>query len=190
MLSLNETRPPALPPGRLSQIAGWAAYTSGLIGAVSVFFFVLFAGAYVTTGRPAPWPIGRINDLTSLLMYLVALPIPVALYQRLKARAAVLSRVALGLGMTGMVAVVVLQYLLVAGVLTFAQQGGPVAVAILVVGVWLLITGYLGQANGALPRGVLFSWLAVPYFGYPVWAFWVGRLLLADRAPQIGTEPA
>jgi hypothetical protein len=82
---------PAPPPSRLSRVAGWSAYASGLIGAVSVFFFVLFVGAYVTTGRPAPWPIGRINDLTSLLMYLVALPIPLALHRRLKARATVLS---------------------------------------------------------------------------------------------------
>jgi hypothetical protein len=91
--------------------------------------------------------------------------------------------VALLLGMTGMAAVASLQYLLVAGVLTFAQQGGPVSVAILVVGAWLLITGYLGQASGALPRGVLFSWLVLPYFGYPIWAFWVGRLLLAPGVP-------
>jgi hypothetical protein len=190
MVSLTETHPPALPPNRISRVAGWAAYASGVIGTISVFFFVLFVGAYVTTGRPAPWPIGRINDLTSMLMYFVALPIPLALHERLKARATALSRVAMLIGITGMVAIVVLQYLLVVGVLTFAQQGGPVTAAILVVGVWLLLTGYLGQSSGALPRGVLFSWLAVPYFGYPVWAFWVGRLLLAKRVTRPGAAPA
>ena len=36
----------------LVRLAGWSAYASGLIGAVSVFFFVLFIGAYVITGDP------------------------------------------------------------------------------------------------------------------------------------------
>ena len=170
------------PPDRLSLVAGWAAYASGVIGAVSVLFFALFVGAYVFTGRAAPWPIGRINDLTSMLMYLVALPIPLALHRRLRAAAPGRSRVALLLGITGMAGVAVLQYLLIASVLTFAQQGGPVTAAILLVGAWLLITSYLGQASGRLPGGVLWSWLAVPYFGYPLWAFWVGRRLLAARA--------
>ena len=30
-----------------------------------------------------------------------------------------------------------------------------------------------------LPNSVLMSGLAVPYFGYPLWAFWLGRRLLA-----------
>jgi len=158
-----------------------SAYASGMIGAVSVIFFMLFVGAYVTTGRPAPWPIGRINDVTSMAMYFVALPIPVALYCQLKGRAPGLNRAAMVLGIAGMLTVVVLQYLLLAHILTFAQQGGPVTVAILVIGIWLLITGYLGQSSGILPRAMLFSALAVPYFGYPVWAFWLGRRLLAHK---------
>ena len=167
------------PLSPLRLLAGLSAYASGIIGAVSVTFFVLFVGAYMLTGRPAPWPIGWINDVTSMLMYLVALPIPVALYDLLKGRALGLNRAALALGIAGMVAVVALQYLLLTHVLTFAQQGGPVTVAILVVGIWLLITGHLGQSSGILPRAMLFSALAVPYFGYPVWAFWLGRRLLA-----------
>ena len=167
------------PLSTLRLVAGLSAYASGMIGAVSVIFFMLFVGAYVTTGRPAPWPIGWINDVTSMLMYLTALPIPVALYDLLKGRALGLNRVALAIGIAGMAAVVVLQYLLLTHVLTFAQQGGPVIGAILMVGIWLLITGHLGQSSGKLPRAMLFSALAVPYFGYPVWAFWLGRRLLA-----------
>jgi hypothetical protein len=137
----------------------------------------MWATAFVVTGRPAPRPIGWTNDVTSMLMYLLALPIPLALHQRLKSPAPVVSCLAMLIGLTGMAAVAVLQYLLVAGVLTFAQQGGPVTVAILLVGVWLVITGHLGRSSGTMPRAMLFSLLAVPYFGYPVWAFWLGRQL-------------
>ena len=76
-----------------------------------------------------------------------------------------------------MVAVVLLQFLLVARVLTFAQQVVPVSIAVLVVGVWLVATGYLGRATGLLPRALLMSLPAVPYFGYPIWALWLGRTL-------------
>jgi hypothetical protein len=177
-MNVTKLRGAQLRPSPLIQVAGWSAYVSGIIGAVSVVFFVLFVGAYVLTGRPAPWPIGRINDVTSMLMYFAALPIPLALHHLLKAQATALSRVAMVIGVAGMVGVVVLQYLLLTHVLTFDQQGAPVTVAILTIGVWLLITGYLGQSSGILPRAVLFSLLAVPYFGYPVWAFWLGRRLL------------
>ena len=81
------------------------------------------------------------------------------------------------IGVTGMAAIASLQLLLIMGVMTFAQQFGPVTIAFLVVGVWLLVTGYLGQSSGRLPRGVLYSLLAVPFFGYPIWAVWLGRQL-------------
>jgi hypothetical protein len=29
-----------------------------------------------------------------------------------------------------------------------------------------------------MPQSLLMSALAVPYFGYPIWAFWLGLLLL------------
>ena len=95
-----------------------------------------------------------------------------------------LSLAALVVGMAGMVAVVVLQLLLVTRVLTFVQQVVPVTISILVVGVWLVATGYLGRATSLLPRGLLMSLLAVPYFGYPIWAFRLGRSLRSQLDPD------
>jgi hypothetical protein len=47
-----------------------------------------------------------------------------------------------------------------------------------VVGLWLVITGYLARSTGKLPHSLRMSIIAVPYFGYPLWAFWLGRHLL------------
>lgn len=58
------------------------------------------------------------------------------------------------------------------------------SIAILVVGVWLLITGYLARSVGGFPNSIWVSLLAVPYFLYPIWAFWLGRRLLAQNHPE------
>jgi len=61
------------------------------------------------------------------------------------------------IGIVGMIAIIVLQYLLIAGVLTFEQQDGAVSVALLAVAVWLVVTGYLGRFTGKLPGSLLMS---------------------------------
>jgi hypothetical protein len=166
-------------PARLNQIAGWAAYASGAVSAVGVVFLI----AMFAVGGP----FGHLNDICVLIQYLLALPIPVALHQILRFRAPVLSRLTMVIGIVGMLAVIFLQYLLVAGVLSFAEQGGPVTFAMLVVvGAWLVITGYLGRSTGKLPHSLLMSIIAVPYFGYPAWAFWLGRHLLSGRLAEKG----
>jgi hypothetical protein len=73
-----------------------------------------------------------------------------------------------------------LQLLLIFKVLTFEQQVMWISLAmILGVGSWLVITGLVARSTNRLPNSLLMSILAVPYFGYPVWAFWLGQLLLA-----------
>jgi hypothetical protein len=75
--------------------------------------------------------------------------------------------------------VVGLQLLLIFGVLTFERQVIWVSLAmILGVGSWLVITGWVARSTGRLPNSLLMSILAVPYVGYPVWAFWLGQQLL------------
>ena len=89
---------------------------------------------------------------------------------------------ALLLGVAGMLAVIVLQILLVTGLLPFAQQIGMVIVGFLVVLGWFVIMGYLGRSTNKLPNSMLSHILAGLYFGYPVWAFSLGRRL---RAPGL-----
>jgi hypothetical protein len=159
---------------RLTRLAGWFAYASGVVSTIGVVFFVAMLAV--------KGPFGRLNDICVMIQYLLALPIPLALHRLLQARAPFLSKLAMLIGILGMMAVVVLQFLLIVGVLSFSEQVGPVTFAlVVVVGAWLVITGYLSRSTGKLPRSMLVSILAVPYFGYPVWAFWLGRHLLSGR---------
>jgi hypothetical protein len=96
-------------------------------------------------------------------------------------------------GIGGMLSVVLFQLLLLAGALTFAQQVVPVTIAILL-GAWVVTTGYLARSDARLPYSVGMSLLAVPYFGYPIWAFWLGRHLIrlaaARRRPAAQSSDA
>jgi len=76
--------------------------------------------------------------------------------------------------------VIALQLALVFGVLPFERQVGWVSLAMFVgVGSWLVITGLAARSTGRLPNSVIMSAVAVPYLGYPIWAFWLGRRLLS-----------
>src|SRR3989440_3203527 len=162
------------------RVMGWLAVASGTVAAVGVLFiigmFLMFSVNMTSTGEK----LGAINDVVILIQYLLALPLTFAVHQLVQARSPVLSIVATLIGVAGMVAIVVLQYLLVTGALTFEQQVGPVSVALLAVAVWLVVSGYLGRSSGQLPRSLLMSILGASYIGYPIWAFWLGRRLLSD----------
>ncbi len=160
------------------QLGRWAALASGTVAAVGL---VLWFARFAFPGGIVGW----LNDVLVMIQYALAPPIAAALHTLFRPLRPRLSLFALVIGIAGMLAVVVLQFLLVAGVLSFAQQVVPVSIAILVVGVWLVLTGYAGRATGLLPRGLLLGALAVPYFGYPIWALWLGRTLRPHLDPGL-----
>ena len=86
--------------------------------------------------------------------------------------------------MSAMIAIAALQALLLAGVLEFEEQVIFVAIAMLLLIIWFVVVGRLGRQNGLLSgRTTLMSILGASYFGYPIWAFWLGReLRRADRS--------
>lgn len=119
-----------------------------------------------------------INDICVTIQYLLTIPIALALYRILVVHNPALIRIATAVGLVGMVSTVGLQLLLIFGVLTFEQQFLWITLAmILGVGSWLVITGLVARSTGRLPNSLLMSVLAIPYFGYPLWAFWLGRRL-------------
>jgi hypothetical protein len=82
-----------------------------------------------------------------------------------------------------MSAIVVLQAMLLAGVLPFEEQVVYVGIAFLVLLLWFLAVGHMGQSSGLLSGSITrMSVLGGAYVGYPVSAFWLGRQL---RAPAL-----
>lgn len=159
----------------------WYIYASGVVSLIGIVFLVVFYIGFLN-GSEALQTFGPLNDICIIIQYLLILPVLPVLYRLFRDDAPVLSIAAMLIGVAGIIAVVVLQVLLVTGVLTFEQQVGPVSIALLVVGLWILSTGSLGRSSGKLPGGLAVSILAMFYVGYPFWAFWLGRRLVSGES--------
>jgi hypothetical protein len=168
---------------QLILIAGRCAYASGVVSLIGIVFLIMMFVGFSTNNLRLQ-QFGTLNDICIVIQYLLALPITLALHQLLNVHAPVLSRAARLIGIAGIIAVVVLQFLLVGGMITFEEQVGFVIVALIVVGVWLVITSYLGRSSGTLPPSLLISILRAFYIGYPIWAILLGRLLLSGKLTQ------
>ena len=170
----------ATPAAELRAIVAIAARTtviSGVIGAIGLVFLVGMFTAFAVGATAPAQALGWINDVCVLGSYLLCAPSVIALWVLLRPSAPTVSSLAALLGLGSIAAIVVLQALLVAGVMTFEDQVGLVSIGLLGLGVWFVLTGYLGSRTGLLPRGVAMGLLAAIYVGYPIWAIWLGRRL-------------
>lgn len=159
-------------------IAGRIAKLSGIISAVGLVFFVGLYAFYATPLKELGLTLGTINDVCVTIQYLLAIPIALTLHRIVVVHNPTLIRIATAVGIVGMLSTVGLQLLVIFGALTFEQQLPWISLAMIVgVGSWLVITGVVARSTARLPNSVLMSILAVPYFGYPFWAFWLGRRL-------------
>ncbi len=166
-------------PDPLIRAAGAFSIVSGIISAIGVVFLVAMFTLFATPLKSLGLTFGLLNDICVAIQYLLTIPIALALYRILLPHNPALIRIATIVGMAMMLVVVGLQLALVFGVLTFEKQVAWVSLAMIVgVGSWLVITGLVARSTGRLPNSVVMSSVAVPYFGYPVWAFWLGRRLL------------
>jgi hypothetical protein len=135
--------------------------------------FVAFAVEEPATARA----LGRINDTLILVAYPLAAPSLVALRRVIRSGAPLQTDLATATGLAAVAAIAVLQGLLVAEVLTFEQQVGPVSVALLAFGASLVMLGDSGRRAGVLPDGRRMGLIGATYVGYPLWAWWVARRL-------------
>jgi len=160
------------------RLGGWTAYANGVVSAVGLVFLVAMYVSFAV-GATAPGLVfGWINDVSAVLAASLMLPLVVALHVMLRPHAPIMSGLAMLIGFGANLAIIVFQSLLVVGALRFQDEIGPVLIAFLALVVWLVLTGYLGSSSGVLPHGLRMGLLAVTYFGYPIWALWLGRHLL------------
>jgi hypothetical protein len=194
----------SLPAGSdgLIRLGGWSAFAS-----VAATFLSL---GLLVAALAAGEPFTTLNNIASVLEALVMVPMALALHRIFQPGAPGASSAAVVIGLIGMGAAAVLQALLAFGVLNQAQARDPILAARWgLIGVWLLINGWLAQRGRVLPRGLArfglasgagFLALAVtgflsggepgPLFPlvslavlicYPTWAIWLGRVLSSGR---------
>ena len=154
-------------------MAARCAFASGIVSIFGIVFLVAFFATFIG-------PLGTLNDIAVVIQYGLMIPIAFALHEMLRPQRPTLSLATLLLGVAGMIAVIVLQALLVAGVLSFEQQVGMVIPGFLVVLAWFVMVSHFGTPTDALPKSMLLHVAAGLYFGYPFWAFSLERRL---RAP-------
>ena len=160
-------------------VAGAIAIVSGVISAIGVVLLVAMFLLFATPNKELGNQVGMLNDICVAIQYLLTIPLALALYRILPDERLNLVRIATIVGIVSMFVVVGLQLMLVFKLIAFERQVLWVSLAmILGVGFWLVVTGFAARSTGRLPNSLLVSFLAVPYLGYPLWAFWLGLHLL------------
>ena len=164
----------------LTRVAGVGLIASGLLGITMVATLAAMFAGFAVGARPLALTIGSINDALAIVVYGLALPTVAVMHVIVRETGQTRSLVLATVGAVGIVVTMVLQWQLVRGALTFEQQIGPVSVALLAVGAWMVGTGFLARSTGFLPDGFRDGLLGAFYVGYPVWAIRLGRRLLAE----------
>jgi hypothetical protein len=157
------------------RLAAAGLRASGIVGGVGLVFLVGMFAAFAAGARSLGMTLGWINDVTGVITLPLALPGVLALHRRLRPRANAEADALLLVGIGAGGTIVVLQLLLVAGVVTFEKQIGPVSLAFLVLAVFFVLFGRLATRHGVAPGGARLGLVAASYAGYPVWAFRLAR---------------
>lgn len=168
-----------IPNDSFIRIAGGFALVSGIVSAVGAVFLIGMFIMFATPSKELGMTFGLINDICVAIQYLLVVPVVLALFRILSPYKPNLIAAATLVGMVAILATIGLQLMLIFGLMPFEKQVIWVSIAILLgIGSWLVVTGIVAKSTEHLPNSMLMSAIAVPYFGYPIWAFWLGRRLL------------
>ncbi len=179
----------------LSRFAGWSAFVSA---GATIFGFVTLITFFMVGD-----PFGIMNDVSSIIIVLTALPVLFALHQLHRSAAPTGSLVALIIGVIAALSAAVFQIIFI---VTRKTYGDSVTLSYGIFGLSLVIYGYLALTDKTLPRGL--AWFGIvagigyvlviagfilggenhpltyvgglaAIIGYPTWAIWLGRQLLS-----------
>jgi len=142
----HPTRPPDPIPARA------LAWVSGVVGLLAGAFLLGFFALDSYGVRLAGFSLGLVNDILGAVQFAALAPVAWALGRRLPPTRTV--RIATAVAVAASVAFVVLSVLLIAGVLTFSQQIGPVIVTIVAIYGWLLVVNLVAHRTRTLPRAI------------------------------------
>ena len=189
------------------RLAGRSALVNAVAGVVSLIALTIFFSI------GGPW--GKINDSASVVWALAFLPLVLLFYEMHKPFAGAVSLAAALIGATALLLFVALQGLLVVNAVSFTQTVRAVLFLTALIGVWQLVNGILAWATQSLPAtpvaflllsGISYVLVAVGFMlggqehplaaaGFlvggvagPVWAIWLGRVLLWGDATRLFLE--
>lgn len=178
-------------------LAGWSAVINSVASLASTITLILMftVAAFF----------GPLNDAISVVWALAFIPLAFFFYRLQQPLNAPLNLITAVVGIAAMLVFAAAQMLLVLRVVTFEQSLGLVLSMGAVIGLWSLLNGLLARGGGTLPGGM--TWLLI-IFGLsfmitavgwylsgpqnplvaagfligaitgPVWAIWLGRMLL------------
>jgi hypothetical protein len=180
------------------RFAGYSAYFNAIVFILSLVALMIFFSI------GGIW--GRINDSLSIIWMLSYLPLAVALFLINRSVNTPVSLISSLVGIAAALAFVVMQILLVMGQVRFEQTFAATLSMTALVGLFVLVHGFLGRAGQTLPSGL--TWVMIIYgiasvvgaIGFQiggeqhplamigllltavsglVWVIWFGRLLLS-----------
>ena len=161
----------------LFRAAGRSALVSSAVSAIGVVSLVLLYVGFIANVESL-LIFGPINDALIIVQYALALPVAVAMHRILKPRSPKPSLVGMLVAFVGIGGVIVFQLLLLTGVMSFSEQIVYASTFLLVIGVWIVITGFVGRGSGGFGFSIPTIVLGASYLGYPLWIYRVGRYLL------------
>jgi len=182
------------------RFAGYSAYfnaTVFILSLVALMIFFSIGGIW-----------GRVNDSLSIIWMLSYLPLAAALFLINRSVNTPVSLVSSLVGIAAALAFAVMQILLVIGQVRFEQTFAATLTMTALVGLFVLVHGFLGRAGQTLPSGL--TWVMIIYgiasvvgaIGFQiggeqhplamigllltavsglVWVIWFGRLLLSEE---------
>ena len=133
-------------------LAGWCAIAASILTITGLFTLLAFFG----TGSAV---LGALNDLHTILMTVVTVPVALALYPVATRASGSLATAALGADLIGVVLAAGFSGLLLVNVMSFNTTLLPITVGNGLIGVWLLVTAALVLAVSAVPAPL--GWLGI-----------------------------
>jgi hypothetical protein len=133
-------------------LAGWCAIAAAILTITGLITLLAFFGTGSTL-------LGALNDLNTILMASVTVPVALALHPVASRTSGTLATVALGADLIGVLLAAGFSALLLAHVMSFNATLLPITIGNGLIGIWLLMIAALVLAASAVPAPL--GWLGI-----------------------------
>ena len=165
---------------QIFHIAGWSAYLSAAAMIISIVLTsIVFAQGTVVPGTRTHNALIEVFDVFAALSLI---PLPIALHQLYRTNTPYLSRLVMLIGVAVGLAGTILSLLFVFEVLWFVDVFAGFVYGLLAFSVWMLLEAFLSCRSNKPPGGFVMALIGATIICYPIWAIWLGSVLLSKRA--------